>query len=544
MLKKLLGLAMSAFLLSFVACSDDNPLGGSVSPVAGESSSSVVGSSGDGAGGSAANVSSSSENVTMSSSSVTANSSSSAKVPKNTAACLWNASKGDYLVNTGFDPDSLHYAGFWYNFSDDPDGGVTEIHMPNVTEAYDGDEYEGMVALLEFCGSYCAEFRFRKGTSAEIFGGMGFNVAGIEEPKVSYVLRDGDISDWGGICVTYAADGDVLLRLYTDDDTFYQTEFGKSTEFVEKCVTWDALNAAEASKHASSIRFVMPGADSTKGHLSIAAVGKYDANGACEVDGYAYVLLKGSGDEGFIVLRSSSSKQSSSEQSSSSGIAGPCMTPESVSDLWYGPKAVDKYDYHVATGLDNGTETSGYWFSFDDDKANTYVKWPVMQLEYENIVDRAIEVCEGICGTFIYKDEGVLGIGFNVAGEALSGNNGAPDIADISAWGGLCVTYTSESDMDVVMSNDTTFTYIKKMALLPKVSLPKSAEAKTVCSKWSDFVSAAETPSDPAHVASILFVAYGDAGSESEFNVIGIGKYADVKNVCKQSVYPFVSGKK
>jgi hypothetical protein len=446
-------------------------------------------------------------------------------------------------VNTGYDPDSTRGAGLWYNISDDPDGGVTEVYSPDVC-GFEAPEYECAEALVEYCGSYCAEYRFRKGTSAEIFGGMGFNVAGIEEPYVSYALRYGDISDWGGVCVTYAADRDVLLRLYTGDDTFYQAEFGKSTEFVEKCITWDALNAAEASKHVSSIRFIMPGTDGTKGHLSIAAVGKYDAYGACDVDGYAYVLPKSSYNEGIIVLRSSSSKQSSSEQSSSSGITGPCTTPESVSEMWYGPKAVDKYDYHVATGLDNGTETSGYWFSFDDDKANTYVKWPVMQLEYENIVDRAIEVCEGICGTFIYKDEGVLGIGFNVAGEALSGNNGAPDIADISAWGGLCVTYTSESDMDVVMSNDTTFTYIKKMALLPKVSLPKSAEAKTVCSKWSDFVSAVETPSDPAHVASILFVAYGDAGSESEFNVIGIGKYADVKNVCKQSVYPFVSGKK
>lgn len=552
MYKANLGIAAAALLLGVVACSDDNPSDASVvSPessgtlvVSNESSSSIVaGSSSDDVGGSVANVSSSSENVTMSSSSETANSSSSAKMPKNTAACLWNASKGDYLVNTGYDPDSTRGAGLWYNISDDPDGGVTEVYSPDVC-GFEAPEYECAEALVEYCGSYCAEYRFRKGTSAEIFGGMGFNVAGIEEPYVSYALRYGDISDWGGVCVTYAADRDVLLRLYTGDDTFYQAEFGKSTEFVEKCITWDALNAAEASKHVSSIRFIMPGTDGTKGHLSIAAVGKYDAYGACDVDGYAYVLPKSSYNEGIIVLRSSSSKQSSSEQSSSSGITGPCTTPESVSEMWYGPKAVDKYDYHVATGLDNGTETSGYWFSFDDDKANTYVKWPVMQLEYENIVDRAIEVCEGICGTFIYKDEGVLGIGFNVAGEALSGNNGAPDIADISAWGGLCVTYTSESDMDVVMSNDTTFTYIKKMALLPKVSLPKSAEAKTVCSKWSDFVSAVETPSDPAHVASILFVAYGDAGSESEFNVIGIGKYADVKNVCKQSVYPFVSGKK
>ncbi|SHK42256.1 hypothetical protein [Fibrobacter sp. UWB12] len=534
MFRRISGIAASALLLGFVACSDDNPSGGFDVPAYGDSSSSVepAPKSSDDVGGSAANVaSSSSQNVAESSSSVIANSSSSAKTPKNTTACLWNASKGDYLVNTGFDPDSTRGAGLWYNISDDPDGGVTEVYSPDVC-GFEAPEYECAEALVEYCGSYCAEYRFRKGTSAEIFGGMGFNVAGIEDPHASHALRYGDISDWGGVCVTYAADRDVLLRLYTDD-TFYQAEFGKSTEFVEKCVTWDALNAAEASKHVSSIRFIMPGTDGTKEHLSIAAVGKYDANGACDVDGYAYVLPKSSVDEGIIVLRSSSSKQSSFEQSSSSGITGPCTTPESVSDLWYGPRNARNGNDFVNTGLDNGSETSGYWFSFSDEKGDAFVSWPVMQYEYENVMNLLIEVCEGICGTFKYRSEGVVGIGFNVAGEALSGKNGAPDIADVSAWGGLCVTYTSESDMDVVMSNDTAFTYIEKIALLPKVTLPKSVEVKTVCSKWSDFVSYAETPSDPTHVASILFVVYGNAGSESKFNVIGIGKYADVQNICK-----------
>ena len=95
--------------------------------------------------------------------------------------------------------------------------------------------------------------------------------------------------------------------------------------------------------------------------------------------------------------------------------------------------------------------------------------------------------------------------------------------------------------MDVVMSNDTAFTYIKKMALMPKISLPKSVEVKTVCSKWSDFVSAVETPSDPTRVASILFVAYGEADAANRFKVIGVGKYTDAKNVCKQGADPFVS---
>lgn len=545
MFRRILRLATSVAMLCLVACSDDNPLGGSVSPessgtpvVSGESSSSVAGTSSDDVGGSAANVASSSENVTMSSSSVTANSSSSAKAPKNTAACLWNASKGDYLVNTGFDPDSLHYAGFWYNFSDDPDGGVTEIHMPNVTEAYDGDEYEGMVALLEFCGSYCAEFRFRKGTSAEIFGGMGFNVAGIEEPKVSYVLRDGDISDWGGICVTYAADGDVLLRLYTDDDTFYQAEFGKSTEFVEKCVTWDALNAAEASKHASSIRFVMPGADSTKGHLSIAAIGKYDANGACEVDGYAYVLPKGSGDEGFIVLRSSSSGQSAS---SSSSPRGDCTEPKEVSEMWNGFALPLTY---VETGLDNGTETSGYWFSFgDEESGNGKVVYPSTSGIDYTTTDQVFDYCMGVCGSLEFSKEGYLGVGFHVAGVVdPMDDNSLVAKANISSWGGLCVTYASESDLEVVLTYAQTSGF-GDFSRMPKTTLPKSIELKTVCLDWKNYFMSGFSEVSTTFMTSILFAVQGEANTKSRINIRGLGKYSEKTNFCSPGEDVFVSGK-
>ncbi len=536
MFRRILRLATSVAMLCLVACSDDNPLGGSVSPMAGESSSSVAESS---SGGSAANVSSSSsENVAATSSSVAANSSSSVKVPKNTAACLWNASKGDYLVNTGFDPDSLHYAGFWYNFSDDPDGGVTEIHMPNVTEVYDGDKYEGMVALLEFCGGYCVEYRFRKGTSAEVFGGMGFDVAGFDNPYVSEsVLKYGDISDWRGICVTYAADRDVLLRLYAGGDTFYQAELGKSTEFVEKCVTWDALNATEASKHVSSIRFVMPGADSTKGHLSIAAIGKYDANGACEVDGYAYVLPKGSGDEGFIVLRSSSSGQSASSSSSPSGN---CEAPQTVSEMWNGFALPLTY---VETGLDNGTETSGYWFSFgDEESGNGKVVYPSTPGIDYTTTDQVFDYCMGACGELQFAKEGYLGVGFHVAGLVdPMDDNSLVAKANISSWGGLCVTYASESDLEVVLTYAQTSGF-GDFSRMPKTTLPKSIELKTVCLDWEKFMSVYSEVSW-TFMTSVLFVVHGDANAKSRFNIRGLGKYSDKTNFCSPGEDVFVSGK-
>ena len=536
MVRKILGIAASA-LLCLTACSDDNPSGGYDVPAYGDSSSSVAVSSSDDVGGNAANVSSSSsQNVAASSSSVAANSSSSAKPPKNTAACLWNASKGDYLVNTGFDPDSLHYAGLWYNFSDDPDGGVTEVHMPDVC-VYEGPEYDCMVALLEFCGSYCAEFRFRKGLSNEIFAGMGFEVAGFDNPYVSNPIRlYGDISDWGGICVTYAADRNVLLRLYADSVTFYETELGKSTEFVEKCITWDAMNATEASKHASSVRFIMPGTDNTKGHLSIAAVGKYDANGTCEVDGYANTLSKGNGNlEGLIVLRSSSSGQSAS---SSGSASGECTDAKQVSEMWDGSVAV--WDSRVITGMDNGTGTSGFWFSFGDDMAGVgSVNWPQPLGHEYTLEEDILGYCKGACGELEFSKEGYLGVGFHVAGEI---DDLRISVANISDWGGLCVTYASESDLDVVLAYAQNGGF-GDLSRMPKTTLPKSIELKTVCLDWKNYFMSVFSEVSTTHLTSILFAVQGNANTKSRFNIRGLGKYSDKTNFCSPGEDVFVSGK-
>ena len=564
MYRKILGVAASALLLGVVACTDDNPADANAvlpgSSGSHESSSSLEGTVPGSSSEGAENVSSSSA-VGMSSSSVGAagvSSSSKAEKPKkNTAACLWRGVDKKTYVNTEFvDVDIGNYAGLWYNFGDDPDGGMSSVVFPDVC-VYEAPEYECMVNLLEYYGGYSGTIVLKKGILNEALAGVGFNVAGVENPNEYYtkhIQRYGDISGWGGVCVTYAADREMFLRLGADSVTFYEAKLDKSTEFVEKCVPWSEFvgatatatsTAAEAAKHAHSIRIVMKSVEETRGHFNIAAIGKFDVTGACEVDGFADVVTKTNGAEiGTIILRSSSSSGVGGSSSSfTPSSSGDCVSPESVSNLWYGPKAIDIYDYHVETGLDNGTGTSGYWFSFDGENGKANVEWPLQQWQYvyEDGLYRVVEECKGICGTFKFIDESVTGIGFNVAGVVFHGNDEVPDIADISAWGGLCVTYAAETNMDVVLSNDTTYTYVEKMALLPKVSLPKSTEVKTVCSKWSDFVTYAETPSDPAHVASILFAAYGDAGSASKFNVIGVGKYADAKNVCKQGAEPFVS---
>ena len=227
----------------------------------------------------------SSSSKARSSSSTT--SSSSVGTSKNTAACLWKGTDEYGPVKTGFDPDNDYGAGYWYNLGDNDDGGQSTVAFPVGCDDQ-MDEWQCTVALVELCNGYCADLALDKGTASEAYAGFGFNVAGVEDPTLSNPLlgrREGDISGWGGICVTYAADREVYLELDADSTGHYETKLDKSTDFVETCVTWSAMKAAEASKHARSIKFKMKSVENITGYLNIAAIGKYDETGACEVEG-------------------------------------------------------------------------------------------------------------------------------------------------------------------------------------------------------------------------------------------------------------------
>ena len=541
MFRRILRLATSVVMLCLVACFDDNPSDASVvspessgtSVVSGESSSSVAESSSDDAGGSAANVASSSnENVAATSSSVIADSSSSAKAPKNTAACMWKGTDEYGPVNTGLDPNNDYGAGFWYNFGDHSEGGLSTIVFPFYYDDQ-SDEWENIVRLIEACGGYCGALVLDKGDASEALLGFGFNVAGVEDPMKSNPIdgvREGDISDWGGGCVTYAADKDVYLELKADSANLYETKLDKSIDMVEKCVTWNELNAAEASKHARSIRLKMKSTEKITGRLSVFAIGKYDANGACEIDGHAEVLPKDNGPaaayEGIIVLRSSSS--------------GQCTEPKEVSEMWNGfasPLTT------VETGLDNGTETSGYWFSFDDDMSGVgSVKLPQpLGIEYPT-GDEIYDYCMGACGELQFAKEGYLGIGFHVAGvvDPLDGNSPAAK-ANISSWGGLCVTYASDTDLEVILAY-TQEGGFGNLSRMPKMTLPKSIKLKTVCADWDNFMTVFSEVST-TFMTSILFAVQGEANTKSRINIRGLGKYSEKTNFCSPGDDPFVSGK-
>jgi hypothetical protein len=435
-------------------------------------------------------------------------------------------------VKTGLDPDDKYGAGYWYNFGDSFKGGKSFIEFP-INDDDQLNEWENIVRLIGECGGYCGAFVLDRGSANEAYAGFGFNVAGVEDPMKSNPIdgvREGNISDWGGVCVTYAADQDVYLELEADSAALYEVKLDKSIDFAEKCVTWSELNAEESSKHARSIRLKMKSTEKMTGHLTVSAIGKYDANGACEIDGHAEVLPKDNGPaaayEGIIVLRSSSS--------------GQCTEPKEVSEMWNGfasPLTT------VETGLDNGTETSGYWFSFgDEESGNGKVVYPSTPGIDYTTTDQVFDYCMGVCGSLEFSKEGYLGVGFHVAGLVdPMDDNSLVAKANISSWGGLCVTYASESDLEVVLTYAQTSGF-GNFSRMPKTTLPKSIELKTVCLDWEKFMSVYSEVSW-TFMTSVLFVVHGDANAKSRFNIRGLGKYSDKTNFCSPGDDPFVSGK-
>jgi len=162
-------------------------------------------------------------------------------------------------------------------------------------------------------------------------------------------------------------------------------------------------------------------------------------------------------------------------------------------ETWNGADGVPA----VETGLGNETNTYGIWYDYNDSFSGGESKiiYPVPPChEYEtcepHYMDAVIAHCEGICGTATLNS-GTLttkpfsGIGFNIVGET-STTDKTLVAGNASAWAGLCVTYTSDTDIALELGLgekiDSTMNYAN-----PAVTLPLSKTDKRVVVSWSDF---------------------------------------------------------
>ncbi len=523
-------LAAIAVSATFVACGDSDTV---APPPSFESSSSNGGifasSSSVIIAGSSSDFAVSSSSVALSSSQI-APSSSSAQPPiikTKEAICgdMWCARRDrDSRVNTGFDA-GFQTSGYWFDESD------TEYQTEGSKITWEGfDNRDCTFAddcfadMIEQCGGICVTQTLVKRDQANnLYAGIGFNVAGVDEQNKRIVT---DISELEGLCVVYTSDTEVYLEMHIDDvsNKYLAPDFPRATlpqasTPVMKDFTWKdfkqdgtgnmRISGEDAAKSLVSLMFTLKGSQDASNHFNIMSIGRY---GTCRTV---------------------------------ANVDSVAQLSKSPFRTWHGSR-----DYEIKTGYDNGSKTSGIWFSIFDDLQNgaSSITWPI-DPPYDNFSEDSfdswrmelIEECKGICAEynldkFQFPDEKdpFAGIGIIIAGEATdpASNKAYLTTVDATNMGGVCVSYTSDNDMYIQMGlgdkKDEELNYA-----LPIVSVPASKEVNTVYVKWSQFqqpswydgdkkITGAEAAKS---LAAVHFLAHGKSGSAGKFNIMSIGPY-------------------
>ena len=193
----------------------------------------------------------------------------------------------------------------------------------------------------------------------------------------------------------------------------------------------------------------------------------------------------------------SSSSQDNSSSSLLSNPSSSSIAKSSASEcrglIWFGGT-----DEGARVPVEECAETlwpknviaDGRWRVMETDSADggkSSIVWPVDFVDGVDSMVTVNEYCGGICGTAVL-DKGSLtynpmvSIGFTFARDS-SGN---PVPVDVSNWGGICITYTSEISPDLVLKlSDSVNTEVLKYAE-PQAGLPKSS-LSIKCIPWSAF---------------------------------------------------------
>ena len=240
------------------------------------------------------------------------------------------------------------------------------------------------------------------------------------------------------------------------------------------------------------------------------------------------------------VVKSSSSRAKTTTVSSSSKVASASSSPSLISkpvslsnklcyDMWCGPIGM----YQVETFLDDGSNTSGWWYDFNDNASGgkSEFVYPVeLGNEFsDDSKDPVIDYCSGICGTY-YLRKGTLdydpfvALGFDVGGYSKT-----QTLVDATAWGGVCVAYTSDHDIELRLGMGSMERIYDDD--LPRVilSAAKTSPVKS-CFSWDDFEQAGwgqgefiTGPEAATQLGSLKFMIQTSSGTKGTINIISVG---------------------
>ena len=159
-----------------------------------------------------------------------------------------------------------------------------------------------------------------------------------------------------------------------------------------------------------------------------------------------------------------------------------------------------------------------------------------------------MEVCGGICGT-AHLEAGTLeykpfvGVAFNIAGTTSYSSDylADADLADASAWGGICITYTSDLPATLELGfgayKDVLLEYDNPFVTLAKASVPDER-----CFEWSAFKQAGWGRGDKitgeeagAELATIKFKIQAADGTTGSFNITKVSSVNDTPAIKAQA---------
>ena len=212
----------------------------------------------------------------------------------------------------------------------------------------------------------------------------------------------------------------------------------------------------------------------------------------------------------------------------SGNIGGTSTEPNTVYAeqywLWNplaGDMSVNKARY--ASILPENVEADGHWFwetrkTDENDGGRSSITWPVPLGSGEDSLSTVIESCHGICGvanldlgTMTYNP--YVSVGFVIARDSA----GNPTPVDVSDWGGVCITYTSEAAPSLVLDlGDSLSEIFGDGAGFPAVALSKAAVyEKSRCYSWSEFKLPSWVKNAPEYWTS-------DAGEKGAKQLVGL----------------------
>ena len=225
-------------------------------------------------------------------------------------------------------------------------------------------------------------------------------------------------------------------------------------------------------------------------------------------------------------VSSSSEKVSSSSVKSSSSVSPTSSSGKTVNRTFLWDGTIDT-EGQVETGSPD--ETAGYWYDFSDRDVGGSSKFifpsDVEEREDGNFYGPLVEYYMGIRASVSFGDDydppyqPYAGIGFNVWSVNQEG-------VDVSAWGGICLTFQSTIafSIELGIEDEATIMAYEKY----RASVPESKFVTTIDFPWSKFKTGVWGPSASIEdvlkkVAAIKLKFEGSAGATGEFLIQKIG---------------------